>query len=906
VAQPQPNKYSFDGEFVTKLVALLVRDPRFAESTQGLIKASYMQSDVDAFLVDIILRYFEKYRATPSSGVVMQELHKAINSGNHRPEFLREVVLRFQSLQHADISDGQYVIDNVTEFAKQTEMRQAILEASLMVHVGDFAGIENRVREALMVGSSESRNYDLMVEAENRSERRRQVLAGHIQPVGITTGIMEIDQRLKHKGFGRGELSVWMGAAKSGKCVRRDTLVLTQDGLAEIGDYIPDDLQPDQFREIDLSVLGMDGMENASHVYNNGRSQTIRVTTKRGFFVEGTPNHPMLVQGQDGVQVWKNLSDVTSDDWLVVQPGRRVFGDKVDIQYAVDAARDDFDRSRRRCNRVMCQLPNVMTVELAEFMGMLVAEGHIRNDSGSVNIGFTQKDPEITRRYEYLAKTLFGVQVQNYPRRESVDSRISLTALLVYLDALGLKRGLSADRIIPHSICKAPEPCVRAFLSAVLGLDGCVLNPTGNRVNYLFCVASEKLARQVHVMLTNYGVVASLRKKRKCATNGHRVYRDYWEVAVSGQRSMKILSEIGLYEERKQSLLVSMLNGKDKTARDCVPFSKHMLRDIKVSVKSVGPVEVVLGSDIAKELSYLLSSKTTKHPSRPFLEKLLAALDVNGVYGSGRLWLEKTLASGYVFDQVSCVESGECETVDFTVPETHSFFANGLISHNSFSMLHSAAAAILDGKNVLFVSLENSLEVTTDRFDAHITGIPVNMLEHQANDVERKLLQHRQNNRLGKLHIEEFPIGTWRPMDADRLIQRYKANGVIFDELVVDYLDIMRPNHKSKDPIEDSKSVWMDMRAIAQREHVAIVTATQTNRGGFKAVVADATHVADDINKIRIADLVISINRDENDRAANEAKLHMAAGRNQEDGITFRVSQDLARAKFVVQVLGLC
>jgi replicative DNA helicase len=87
---------------------------------------------------------------------------------------------------------------------------------------------------------------------------------------------------------------------------------------------------------------------------------------------------------------------------------------------------------------------------------------------------------------------------------------------------------------------------------------------------------------------------------------------------------------------------------------------------------------------------------------------------------------------------------------------------------------------------------------------------------------------------------------------------------------------------------------------------LALVTATQTNRSGFKAVVADATHVADDINKIRIADLVMSINRDEQDRANNEAKLHMAAGRNQEDGITFRVKQDLARAKFVEQVLGLC
>ncbi|TOK02641.1 DNA helicase, partial [Vibrio parahaemolyticus] len=84
-------------------------------------------------------------------------------------------------------------------------------------------------------------------------------------------------------------------------------------------------------------------------------------------------------------------------------------------------------------------------------------------------------------------------------------------------------------------------------------------------------------------------------------------------------------------------------------------------------------------------------------------------------------------------------------------------------------------------------------------------------------------------------------------------------------------------------------------RAIAQREELAILSATQTNREGHKSVTAKAEHAAEDFNKIRTADLVISINATEEEMAKGEARLFFAASRNQKGEFTMRIKRDLSR-----------
>jgi replicative DNA helicase len=95
----------------------------------------------------------------------------------------------------------------------------------------------------------------------------------------------------------------------------------------------------------------------------------------------------------------------------------------------------------------------------------------------------------------------------------------------------------------------------------------------------------------------------------------------------------------------------------------------------------------------------------------------------------------------------------------------------------------------------------------------------------------------------------------------------------------------------------------VDLRAIAFEENVAMLTATQANREGHKAAVVKAEHVAEDFNKVRTVDLMISINKTEEEARDGIARLYFAASRNQESGFTIVVKQNLACMQFVTSVL---
>lgn len=240
-----------------------------------------------------------------------------------------------------------------------------------------------------------------------------------------------------------------------------------------------------------------------------------------------------------------------------------------------------------------------------------------------------------------------------------------------------------------------------------------------------------------------------------------------------------------------------------------------------------------------------------------------------------------------------------------------SIMLGGPKSGKTTAMINFAKSASLAGYNVLYVTLEVSAPIIAERLDASLADIAVKELGMRLGEVEDRVLAAQK--RAGALKLHEYPSGTCTPNMVRQLIQRYKspsmkADGtvsepIIFDMVVVDYADIMAPNYRTNDTIENSKSVYLDLRAIAQEENLAMLSATQSNREGVKSTTIKAENVADDYNKVRTVDIMISINATDEERANREARLYMAASRNQEGGYTIFINQDLSRMQFIKKVL---
>ncbi|HAH0165615.1 TPA: DNA helicase, partial [Escherichia coli] len=224
-------------------------------------------------------------------------------------------------------------------------------------------------------------------------------------------------------------------------------------------------------------------------------------------------------------------------------------------------------------------------------------------------------------------------------------------------------------------------------------------------------------------------------------------------------------------------------------------------------------------------------------------------------------------------------------------------------SGKSTAMGEFSINATLAGYNVLYLSLEVHTTILSDRFDARLSETEMSKLVERRDEVHRKLAELGATKGIGSLWVVERPSGSMSPADLDRMLNSMKANGMVPDMVVVDYADLMRASYDLRDDRANIRSIYTDLRALYDKHNVAGITASQTNREGGASEVATMMHAADNIEKVRIADLVITINKTEEEEAKGEARLYFAGSRNQQGGISIRVKQNLEQMRFIERIL---
>lgn len=117
-------------------------------------------------------------------------------------------------------------------------------------------------------------------------------------------------------------------ATGAGKCCSANSLILTSQGMVEIGD-LGRDLNPqeDRLLKIDLSTpLTGSKTDVSSHIYRDGESLSWDVYTSCNFNICGTPAHRIKVVSDSGDIVWRRLDEVRVGDYAVITKGQQMFG----------------------------------------------------------------------------------------------------------------------------------------------------------------------------------------------------------------------------------------------------------------------------------------------------------------------------------------------------------------------------------------------------------------------------------------------------------------------------------------------------------------------------------------------------------------------------------------------------
>lgn len=177
----------------------------------------------------------------------------------------------------------------------------------------------------------------------------------------------------------------------------------------------------------------------------------------------------------------------------------------------------------------------------------------------------------------------------------------------------------------------------------------------------------------------------------------------------------------------------------------------------------------------------------------------------------------------------------------------------------SITMANLTENFLLQGFNVLYLSLELSEDMISQRFDTMFTGVPTVAWRQKYQDIITTLGNIAPN--VGKLTIKRMPTGTNANAIRAYLKEFELMKGYVPDLLVVDYLDIMGPNEKiSADNVsEKDKRTAEQLRDIGFDYNMFVVTASQQNRSAIDAQELNHSHIAGGLTKVNTVDVYVSI-----------------------------------------------
>ena len=157
----------------------------------------------------------------------------------------------------------------------------------------------------------------------------------------------------------------------------------------------------------------------------------------------------------------------------------------------------------------------------------------------------------------------------------------------------------------------------------------------------------------------------------------------------------------------------------------------------------------------------------------------------------------------------------------------------------SLFMCHLAASSLVDGKNVLYITMEMAEERIAERIDANLLNIPIDQLETMSKDMFTKKVYDLSKKTAGKLIVKEYPTGSAHSGHFRALLNELKLKKEFQPDIIfIDYLNIcassrMKAMGGAINSYTYIKAIAEELRGLAVEYDLPIFSATQTTRSGY-------------------------------------------------------------------------
>jgi DNA gyrase subunit A len=464
-------------------------------------------------------------------------------------------------------------------------------------------------------------------------------------------------------------------AAAMRYCVTGNTRIVTQNGLESI-----EKISPDNKENIEIKILSKDKSINyATKWFDSGEHPTFRVTTNRGYSIEGTANHPLLTwyKNENGEPRfrWKTIEELQPGDVAVLDRSEDILWPEyhdVTQYYPKEIGK-----------RVQIKtLPQYGDENLAFILGALTAEGSITKKK----IEFCNSDQTFLDAFETAWKATFpDCRLHTFKRNPSSFGKKEYTRfeihsqyVIQFLHNIGLEPFSSEKKRVPDILFLSPKSVVSEFLKSYFEGDGTITRSGDiSMVELSCCSKSSTLLHEIQILLLRFGIVSSQRYDTSRFIE--KLYLRGLPVYLAFQK------HIGFFSERKNKKLLEICNELTKSNEntDYIPYLASFVKNPTIPRHTNRQFVFKHNFDRYTNLKLHSAMVTTTIRTEN-------AIPVTQLF-------ETLIENHYLFEPITAIESTGIKRV-FSLrvdSNCHSFIGNGFINHNTETKLAKISGELL-------------------------------------------------------------------------------------------------------------------------------------------------------------------------------------------------------------------
>lgn len=437
-------------------------------------------------------------------------------------------------------------------------------------------------------------------------------------------------------------------------CLSPDSFITTNKGITTLDNLKNQDVG-------NFKVWSNNKFRNIGFFFNSGVSECIQVKTKRGYGYKGTPNHKMKIVRNNKI-VWCRTDELKIGDRILID--RTIRWHKHDNKH--------------------------VSVEDAYVFGLMVGDGCYTN---KYKFRYTSLDKEL-----HTAVRLLGDFRMN---KDNLHADLCGKKLIAdWLAKWEIKHASAKNKEMGSVILSCNKKKMRAFLQGLFDTDGSMSILTKNTEpsgHLSYTTISKKLAKQIHYVLSHFGIVSTLSSRLRKNKNAQRAY----EIGIYGNDIQKFKDRIGFRLKRKQKILNQFLNQRQR----------------KLSIKDTIPID-----------PYLVPSTICARRNNLTFDK---AIKTN--------FQHELVNTDYFYDEVVTIAKQPDQLMyDINVPDGNEYGSNGFFSHNTGEKIRGLRATIVLADE--FNSLSREIYETVVQGFASVTANPTEKVKLVAKDKQRKKL----------------------------------------------------------------------------------------------------------------------------------------------------------------------